>query len=68
MPGRIKLNAEVTAHINHLARHHGYPQQMKAVDIHREISLSHDVSLRTVRRCLAEFRRFGNAEAKTGDS
>jgi hypothetical protein len=67
MPGLIKLNAVVTAHINHLARHHGYPERIKAVDIHREIALSHDISLRTVRKCLAEFRQFGNGEAKTGD-
>jgi hypothetical protein len=69
MPGRIKLNAKVTAHVSHLAPHHGYPHRIKAFDIHREIPLSHDISLRTVReRCLAEYRRCDNAEVKTGDS
>jgi Fe2+ or Zn2+ uptake regulation protein len=61
---RIKLTTELTALINHFAAHHGYPQRIKAVDIWREVSHEHDVSLRTVQRCLAEFRQLGRAEPK----
>lgn len=61
---RIKLTTELTALINHFAAHHGYPQRIKAVDIWREVSHEHDVTLRTVQRCLAEFRQFGRAEPK----
>jgi hypothetical protein len=58
------LTTELTTLINHFAAHHDYPQRIKAVDIWREVSQEHDVSLRTVQRCLAEFRQFGRAEPK----
>ena len=52
---QIKLNEKCVALIKHFADH----REMNARQIHAEVSLSHDISYRTVAECLVEYRRRG---------